>query len=204
MVARLLGVSAPTVVNWVNSGILPAHRTPGGHRRIAVDDLRTFAQQHHYPLPPALGGSGTTRRASPQPAPAPTPPAAVRVLVVDDQRDFCSLVRDYLTFRGGYEVEIADSGFAAGFAVARFRPDVIVMDILMPDMDGFEVLRMLQADAGTRSIPVVACTAYWDPRVEERVKREAFVAYVEKPAGLDRLAEVIGAAAGRRSKASSA
>ena len=49
-VAKHLGVSLPTVVNWVNSGLLAAHRTPGGHRRIARNDIIAFAREHNYPL----------------------------------------------------------------------------------------------------------------------------------------------------------
>ncbi len=200
MVAKKLGVSPPTVVNWVNSGLLPAHRTPGGHRRIAREDIRAFAQEHDYPLPADFEDDEELPSAA-----APTPRATNgphKVLVVDDQREFCTLVRDYLVLRGGYEVEIADSGFAAGYAVAQFKPEVILMDILMPDMDGFEVLRMLQADPETRSIPVIACTAYRDPHVEERVKREAFVDYMEKPLRLDRLADVVASAINARASRS--
>lgn len=194
MVAQQLGVSPPTVVNWVNSGLLPAHRTPGGHRRIAYSDIRAFALQHEYPLPAEFERTD---------APPAAPPVRLssgprKVLVVDDQREFCTLVRDYLVLRGGYEVEIADSGFAAGYAVAQFKPEVILMDILMPDMDGFEVLRMLQADPETRSIPVIACTGYRDPHVEERVRSEAFVDYVEKPLRLDRLANAVESAINAR------
>lgn len=179
-VARLLGVSAPTVVNWVKSGLLVAHRTPGGHRRIARADLVRFAEQHDYPVPGAAEAGAETG-----------PAAGRRILVVDDQREFCNVVRDFLQLRGDWRVETADSGFAAGLTVARFRPEVILMDILMPDMDGFEVIRMLKADAETREIPVIACTAVHDPAIRERVHREGFVGCLEKPLRLEGLAEAI-------------
>ena len=178
-VARKLGVSPPTVVNWVNSGRMTAHRTPGGHRRITLDDLTAFARQHNYPLPPDL---------------SVTLPSAHKVLIVDDEPDFSSMVREYLTLKGGYDVEVADSGFAAGLTVARFRPSVILMDILMPDMDGFDVLRMLRDDPETRGIPVIACTAYRDPQIDDRVRRESFNGYMQKPLNLPRLLEVIAEA----------
>ena len=150
-VARLLGVSAPTVVNWVKNGLLVAHRTPGGHRRIARADLVRFAEQNDYPVPDA-----------PEAGAEPVSAGGRRILIVDDQREFCNVVRDFLELRGDCRVEVADSGFAAGLTVARFRPEVILMDILMPDMDGFEVIRMLKADPETRDIPVIACTAVHD------------------------------------------
>lgn len=171
-VARLLGVSPPTVVNWVNSGLLVAHRTPGGHRRIAEADIATFARENNYPLVGLANPSAGSNR---------------RVLVVDDEADFAEILKSFLTLKGHFEVEVALSGFAAGVAVARFKPGAILMDILMPEMDGFDVLRMLRADPDTRNIPVVACTAYRDPSVEQRVRREGFDGYVEKPVKLDEL-----------------
>ena len=128
-VAKFLGVSLPTVVNWVNSGKLDAHRTPGGHRRIARNDIIAFARNHEYPLAGELAESVTGRH---------------KVLVVDDEEDFAEMVRDYLSLKGGFEVEVANAGFQAGLTVARFKPDAILMDIMMPDMDGFEVLRTLR------------------------------------------------------------
>ncbi len=175
-VARMLGVSPPTVVNWVNSGLLVAHRTPGGHRRITEADIGAFARANDYPL----ASSAETNAAG-----------ARRVLVVDDEPDFAEVLRSFLTIKSRFDVEVALSGFAAGVAVARFRPAVILMDILMPEMDGFEVLRTLREDPQTRSIPVVACTGYRDPNVESRVRQEGFDGYIEKPVRLDELAATL-------------
>jgi len=173
-VAKHLGVSLPTVVNWVKSGLLAAHRTPGGHRRISHNDVIAFARENNYPLSRELLDAGGTTR---------------KVLVVDDEKDFSEMVREYLKLKGGYEVEVADSGFQAGFAVARFKPDLILMDIMMPDMDGFEVHRTLRSDPDTRHIPVLACTAYRDPEVDRRIEEEQFDGFVEKPLKLDKLLE---------------
>jgi excisionase family DNA binding protein len=175
-VAKFFGVSLPTVVNWVNSGLLSAHRTPGGHRRLARNDVIAFAREHDYPLTKELMDVGDGKH---------------KVLIVDDEQDFSDLVREYLTVKADFEVEVADSGFQAGFTVARFKPDLILMDLMMPDMDGFEVHRMLRDDSDTRHIPVIACTAYRDPVVDARVKEEKFDGFVEKPLKLDALLTLI-------------
>jgi len=175
-VAKFFGVSLPTVVNWVNSGLLDAHRTPGGHRRLARNDVIAFAREHDYPLAGELMDVGDGTR---------------KVLIVDDEQDFSEMVREYLTVKGKFEVEVADSGFQAGFTVARFKPDLILMDLMMPDMDGFEVHRMLRDDFDTQHIPVIACTAYRDPVVDARVKEEKFDGFVEKPLELDSLLALI-------------
>ncbi len=175
-VAQLLGVSAPAVVNWTNDGLLAAHRTPGGHRRIARDDLVAFARTRGLPLPPALDDHSDGR---------------LRVLVVDDQVDFCEMIREFLLLKGGFQVETANSGFAAGLAVARLGPDVILMDLMMPDMDGFDVLRRLRRSEETRGIPVVACTGYRDPEIERRIDAEGFDSFLEKPLRLEALVETL-------------
>lgn len=175
-VARFLGVSLPTVVNWVNNGLLSAHRTPGGHRRIAHNDIIAFARKNNYPIARELLDRGDKKP---------------RVLVVDDEKDFSEMVREYLTVKGEVEVEVAESGFEAGFTVARFKPDIILMDIMMPGMDGFEVFRMLQDDPDTRHIPVVACTAYRDEGMAEKITDAQFDGFVEKPLKLDSLLELV-------------
>lgn len=174
-VAKFLGVSLPTVVNWVNSGLLRAHRTPGGHRRIAHTDVLAFARANDYPVSREFAESVSVNR----------------VLVVDDERDFAELVREFLQLKGGYEVEIANSGFQAGFTVARFKPDLIVMDLMMPDMDGFQVHDVLKADPDTHHIPVIACTAYRDPDIEGRINRQGFDGFLEKPLKLDALLSLV-------------
>jgi len=174
-VAKFLGVSLPTVVNWVNGGLLAAHRTPGGHRRIAHNDIMAFARANKYPIARELAEAGGQKR----------------ILVVDDERDFADMVREYLVLKGEFEVEIAESGFQAGFTVARFKPDLILMDIMMPDMDGFEVHRMLRDDPDTKHIPVIACTAYRDPDVDARISADNFDDFVEKPLQLDALLETV-------------
>ncbi len=174
-VAKFLGVSLPTVVNWVNSGLLRAHRTPGGHRRIAHPDVVAFARENQYPLHDI----------------ATALPQRRKVLVVDDEPDFAQLVKEYLKIKGDLDVEIAESGFQAGLTVARFRPDLILLDLMMPDMDGFEVHRMLRDDPETRHVPVIACTAYRDPAVDVRLRQQPFDGFIEKPLELEALLHLV-------------
>ena len=175
-VANLLGVSLATVVNWTNSDRLSAHRTVGGHRRISREALIGFAREHGYPIPREVLDHGDGPR---------------RILVVDDEADFSGMVAEYLSLRGGYLVETAESGFQAGFAVARFRPDLVLMDLMMPDMDGFEALRMLREDSETCHIPVIACSGFRGEELEQRVRQESFDGFMEKPLKLDSMLRMI-------------
>lgn len=198
--AKMLQVSPPTVVNWVNSGLLTAHRTPGGHRRISKADLLTFLKENEIPSPfgPSPEQLPLYPPAAAVPPAPPALPAAKRILIVDDLPEFCNVVRDYLVEVGGYDVEVALSGFAAGFTVAQFNPELILLDINLDPhnqgaMDGFELLRTLKDNPRTSAIPVIACTGTADARIEALVRRGKLYAHLEKPFPLSHLADVVGA-----------
>jgi excisionase family DNA binding protein len=177
-VAAACGVSTRTVSNWIRDGAIPAHRTVGGHGRVSVEDLRRFLVERGMPVPRDLGGP------SPSPSAAqerPTPEARRRrVLVIDDDETLLEVVREFLT-SSGYEVETARHGFLAGYLAGHRRPDVILLDILMPGLDGYEVLALMRKRPEARGIPVIACTSLKGPEVEARIRAAGFHAYVKKP-----------------------
>ncbi len=85
-----------------------------------------------------------------------------RALIIDDDRDLLLLVRRTLEFTAGWEVVSAGSG-ASGIELARTAaPDVILVDVMMPEMDGYEVCRQLKADPATAHVPIVLLTARRD------------------------------------------
>ena len=135
--AHLLGVSLPTVVNWIKARRLKAHRTPGGHRRIASEELAVFMVRHGMPLPEELAGA------------APERPKALVIGEPGPMRE--GLARQLA--QGGYAVEQASSGFSAGAAAARFQPDLVVLSAVTAD--GGEVLSGLRADRELGDVPVL-------------------------------------------------
>ncbi len=105
---------------------------------------------------------------------------AEHILLVDDNEDFLGAARDFLTSEG-YWVSTASDGQAALKLVARQLPDIILLDVMMPRMDGWETLHALQADEQTASIPVLMLTAV---RGSESVKKsfdQGSVWYYSKP-----------------------
>ena len=113
-----------------------------------------------------------------------------RALIIDDDRDLALLVRRTLEFTAGWEVVTAASG-ASGIEVARTAaPDVILVDVMMPELDGYEVCRRLKADAATAGIPVVFLTARRDLD-ERRVADAGAAGVVFKPFQPETLAEQV-------------
>jgi two-component system cell cycle response regulator DivK len=119
------------------------------------------------------------------------------VLVVEDNDKNRKLVRDLLHFRG-VEVIEATTGEAGFQAAVDHCPDLVVMDVQLPDTDGVAVLGRLRADGRTRSIPVVAVTAFAMRGDPERFLAAGFDAYIPKPIDVrtfaDRLLAVIAEA----------
>lgn len=164
--AKLCHVSPLSIINWVNAGRLPAFRTPGGHRRIRREDLGRFMRENGIPLPEELrDGSGRAR-----------------VLVVDDEAAIRDVIAESLSHRSNaYEVMTAADGFEAGRLVATFRPDVVLLDLRMPGLDGFQVCRTIKGDAETASTIVIAMTGYHTHETEARILECGAIRCLAKP-----------------------
>jgi two-component system chemotaxis response regulator CheY len=113
---------------------------------------------------------------------------AARILVVDDDESIRELLRLHLS-GAGYDVEVAPDAIAAGYMVLRRAPDLIITDVKMPHMDGFEFVAALKADKTLPKIPVVFLTSVEDGDV--RGKELGAAGYVTKPVRADRLLEVV-------------
>ncbi|HEY7410371.1 MAG TPA: response regulator [Vicinamibacteria bacterium] len=115
-------------------------------------------------------------------------PGARRILVVDDLADQRRMYGAYLEHEG-YEVRTAANGTEAIALAVEFRPDLIVMDLSMPGLDGFEATRVLKQMERTRDIPVLALTAYGEHLPEEWAREVGCAAYLRKPLLPGELAE---------------
>jgi two-component system cell cycle response regulator DivK len=104
-----------------------------------------------------------------------------RVLVVDDQPDNRQIIRDLLAAATDYELTEAENGEQALAAVAKQRPDLILMDIQLPIMDGYEATRRIKADPAMRSIPIIAVTSYALSGEEQKARAAGCDGYVTKP-----------------------
>ena len=169
-VAEMLQVDPGSVANWVDGGLLKAHRTPGGHRRVASEDLLEFLRAHQMPVPAEL-----------QEGP-------VRVVVVDDEPAMTQMIAKAIrAAHPEYEVTEAHDGFGAGTVVATVGPDVVVLDLRMPGMDGFEVCRQIKSRETTRRATVIAVTAYPTEESSERIMECGAKLCLSKPLDVDDL-----------------
>jgi excisionase family DNA binding protein len=150
-VADLLLVKPVTVRLWATKGLLRSVTTPGGHRRFSARDVEALVARHQ------TGKSGGRETPS-------------RVLIIDDDRQFSRyLAKVIAAQKTGAVVEVANDGFTAGIKCESIRPDIVTLDLHMPDMDGYEVCSMLRTMFGKAKPRIVALTAYATPRNVERI-----------------------------------
>ena len=113
---------------------------------------------------------------------------AARILVVDDDASLRDLLRLHLS-AAGYEVQTAADGIAAGYLVLKAPPDLIITDVNMPHMDGFEFVAALKADKSLPPIPVIFLTSLEEG--DQRGRELGAVGYVTKPIRADRLLALV-------------
>ena len=113
---------------------------------------------------------------------------AAKILVVDDDESIRELLRLHLS-AAGYEVQVAADAIAAGYQVLRAPPDLIICDVNMPHMDGFEFVAALKGDKTLPEIPVVFLTS--EDEGDYRGRQVGAVGYVTKPVRADRLLSVV-------------
>jgi excisionase family DNA binding protein len=140
-VAKYCAVSHLTVVNWIRAGKLTASRTPGGHNRIRREDLLQFLVEHKFPVPPELVKEGK------------------QILVVDDERPLAEVMAQTLQ-DDGYQVSMAFDGYEAGLKMATLKPDLLVLDLIMPGLDGFSICQRVKANPDAGRTKILAMTRF--------------------------------------------
>jgi excisionase family DNA binding protein len=162
--SKLCGVSLKTITNWVEQGHIKAHKTVGGHRRILREDLYRFMTEHKIPLPEVESN------------------ARKKILVVDDDKIIVeSLVLAFEEDEHGYDVISSSDGFEAGIQLAHFKPDLVILDISMPDINGYEVCKHIKSSPETQSTRVIVLSAYLDEENFRKMKALGADACFSKP-----------------------
>jgi excisionase family DNA binding protein len=173
-VARLLKVSPVTVRHWALGDKLNFITTPGGHRRFAMNDVERFARDHGISL--GLHDS-----------------EGLRVLIVDDNVELADYLSQLLNKQEQVSaVAIARDGFEAGEQIHVFKPGVVLLDLMMPGLNGFETCRRIKQREATRSIRVIAMTGYPNDENVERILAEGAEACLAKPIRAPALLEALG------------
>ena len=175
-VGVLLQLNASTVVKWVNDGILPAYRTAGGHRRIRSADLLVFLKEQGMFVPKQLRGAGPRK-----------------VFMVDDDKAYLqSMQRGMRSHKEKVDLTtVIDNGIEALFRVGAERPDALVLDVNMPNLDGIEVLKRVKENDTTKAIEVIIISGNVSDELEKKLLGLGARAVLKKPVAPAELADLV-------------
>ncbi len=165
-VSRLLHVNPRSVINWIEQSLLPSYRTPGGHRRIRRDDLIAFLRKHQIPTPSSLVDEKFT------------------VLIVDDEKEIVEIIKTFLHRQGGYEISAASDGISALIEVGRIKPDLLILDIMIPGVDGIEVCHRIKTNPTNKTV-IIAISGQTGN--EKKILHSGADAFLPKPLDLEKL-----------------
>ncbi len=174
-VGDILQVNPSSVVKWINDGILSAFRTPGGHRRISASELVRFARHHGMPIPEELKEL-----------------AISKVLVVDDEPRFLTALQKALKpFDNEIALETVENGIEALIKIGTLKPDILILDIRMPGIDGFQVLERVKSYPDMQHLTVIAVSGQMDDSTAERCKKLGAFMCLTKPVKVPELLETL-------------
>lgn len=173
--SKYCNVSPKTIINWVEAGNIKAYKTVGGHRRINKIDLEAFMRKQGIPIPDQE-----------------QPDERKRILVVDDDPIITeTIVLALEEDEHDYEVFSAADGFEAGLQVNHFKPHIVILDIMMPDIKGYEVCKKIKSNPDTKNTKIIVLSAYLDEEKFKEMKENGADACFSKPLPLPQLREEV-------------
>ncbi|MFW5798032.1 MAG: response regulator [Planctomycetota bacterium] len=185
-IAKYCHVDRTTILRWIKEGKMAAYSLPSGYYRVKSEDLLAFLRKYKMPIPSDLRGD-----------------EAVKVLVVDDEDMMREVMVESLQSYQPvlFEVEAASGGVEACIKIGRFRPDVILLDVMMPGMDGVDVCRELKSSPQTTETKVIVVTGYMNHEKVAKIREAGVDSVLAKPVAPEALMEEILRVLGKTAEA---
>ncbi|MBR4833156.1 MAG: response regulator [Thermoguttaceae bacterium] len=169
--AKICKVSQQTIIRCFDSGGLKGFRVPGSRfRRIPREHLYAFMKENNIPTDALESGKR-------------------KVLVVDDDRDLVELLVDVLERDGRFETRAVNNGFEAGMMVKEYRPDLIVLDVMLPDINGKDVCVRVRNDKSLEAVKIICVSGMVEEDKIEELRRAGANDFLAKPFETERLIE---------------
>jgi excisionase family DNA binding protein len=167
--AKICKVSQQTIIRCFDSGQLKGFRVPGSRfRRIPREQLFVFMRDNGIPTDALESGKR-------------------RVLIVDDDHELVELITDVLERDSRFEVRSVNNGFDAGMMVKEYRPDLIVLDIMLPDINGKEVCQRVRNDKTTDDVRIICISGMVEEDKVGELKAAGADDFMHKPFEIERL-----------------
>ncbi len=169
--AKICKVSQQTIIRCFDNGSLKGFRVPGSRfRRIPRDQLFSFMRDNGIPTDALENGKK-------------------KLLIVDDEQDLVELMSDAFARDGRFDIRTANNGFDAGMQVKEFRPDMVVLDVMLPDINGKEVCQRVRSDKSLDSVRIICISGMIEPEKVTDLRASGADDFMQKPFTVDRLIE---------------
>ncbi len=169
--AKICKVSQQTIIRCFDSGQLKGFRVPGSRfRRIPREQLFSFMRDNGIPTDALESGKR-------------------KVLIVDDDEELVELIEDVLVRDGRFEVKTVNNGFDAGMMVKDYRPDIIVLDIMLPDINGKEVCQRVRSDKSMDDVRIICISGMVEEDKVGELKAAGADDFMHKPFEVEKLVE---------------
>lgn len=184
--AQMLDVSLRTIQLWVESGALKAWKTAGGHRKVSRQSVEEIIRKRQESL-----RSGNY----------PTEPSPFQVLLVEDDEGIRQMFKFFFTdWKYPVEFDTADDGFDGLVKLATYKPDLLITDITMPGVNGYDMLKFLEKSPQFKNLDVIIITGLTADKVEEYGPLPKNATLFFKPLSFDELDAHISAIITRKTR----
>ena len=171
--AEICSVSQQTIIRCFDSGRLEGFRIPGSKfRRIPRESLIKFMRENHMPLDNVETGKR-------------------KILIVDDDEEIVELMVDVLSRDGRFEIKTASSGYDAGIMTEQFRPDLVILDYMLPDINGNIVCRAIRRNPQLQNIRIIIVSGVVNASEIEDLLGAGAEEFIRKPFDIVELVEKI-------------
>ena len=161
--AKICKVSQQTIIRCFDNGTLKGFRVPGSRfRRIPRNELYSFMRDNGIPTDALESGKR-------------------KLLIVDDDQELVELMSDTFARDGRFEIKTANNGFDAGMLVKEFRPDLVVLDIMLPDINGKEVCQRVRADSTLEDVRIICISGMIEEDKIQELKLSGADDFLHKP-----------------------
>lgn len=174
---KLCAVDSRTILNWIKAGKLKSYQTAGGHHRILKEDLWNFIKEVGLPFLDPRKRPDTTKR---------------KILLVDDDPDVLASLRERLVTEKDLSIETADSSLEAGLKFGLWRPDLLILDLILPGFNGHDFCLFLKKEIAKDRLPVIILTASEkDEKETNNLRSLGIYSYLKKSSDIKELLQTI-------------